>query len=82
MNPVRVVGAAARVARKYGEYRRQKAKPQKSSSTVKRKITKINIDTEYERARGPAEEDNDDNDSNHRVKQPDTYDSSEDQDDD
>lgn len=58
VNPVRIAKAAAGAARTYGNYRRDRRRrkqmeqhnlPQKSGSNVKRKRTRINIDSEYER---------------------------------
>lgn len=63
VNPVRVADAAARVARTYGKYRRdrqrKRAQPLRSGSNMKRKRTRINIDTQYERSRGADEDDDD-----------------------
>lgn len=64
INPARVVKAATRVAKKYGDYRRRRKQdyhrqPHRSSSTRKR--TKINIDTEYERAKHRGDDNDEDN---------------------
>lgn len=49
LNPARVVGAAARAARNYGKYRRDRKRNRPSAS--KRKRTRISIDSQYESSR-------------------------------
>lgn len=71
INPVRIANAAAKVARTYGKYRqerkRKRNQPNKSSSTVKHKRTRISLDTDYKKDKyhdvdnnedDPSEDDN------------------------
>lgn len=60
VNPARMVGAAARAAHKYGEYRREKKRNRPSAS--KRKRTRIRIDHEYEKSKGDNDDQTEDDD--------------------
>lgn len=65
VNPARVANAALRVARTYSQHRRErkKAQPYRSGSTIKRKKTRIDIATQYEKS-------NEDEDGHSRSRDP------------
>lgn len=61
INPLRVAGAALKVARAYNNHRRERYKQrrQPSSSSIKNKRTKITIDSEHRQARHHDDDDDD-----------------------
>lgn len=56
INPARVADAAVRVAKTYGEYRRRR-QPQRASSRLKRKRTRISIESDYRKEREDGDDD-------------------------
>lgn len=54
INPARIADAAVRAANTYRKYRRErrrKAQPERASSRMKRKRTRISIDSDYEKVK-------------------------------